>query len=259
MNIKQGTIIAISNQKGGCGKTTTAIQLAAGLCARKNKVLLVDADPQASLTKANRIRVSRETLTAYEFILDKSDARIQLNEHLDIIPAAQKLDKLSSELVNEADGILYLRYALEEIRYEYDHIIIDCPPQASLLSNNCYGAADEIIIPVFPGTYSVDGMVILKRQLDSIKRFFNPDLQVVGILITNADTGTKASIRIKELADQCSEKFDSHCFEAVIPHATAVNDAQNAYKSLLEFNKHAKVTKAYEAFVDEYLKEGRTC
>lgn len=249
-----GKIIAISNQKGGCSKTTTSINLAAGLSAVGKKVLLVDYDPQASLTKANQIKINSMTPTAYNFTMDHMDARLKITENIDIIPTNIKLSCLQNELISFPDGTLFLSYALGDLKEKYDFIIIDCPPQTSLLANNCYAAADEIIVPVFPGSYSVDGLVLLKGQIDKVKKLFNPSLKVSGILIANVDSNTRAAVRIKELAAECSEKFESKCFETVIPHSTVVNDAQTVHKSLLDFNKAAKVTLAYQSFVKEYLK-----
>ena len=248
-----GRVIAISNQKGGCAKTTTTINLAAGLEENGFKVLLVDYDPQGSLTKAYQVKVNSMTPTSYHFTMEQLDARIHVSELIDLIPTNNKLSAIQNELISFPDGTLYLSYAINEIREEYDFILIDCPPQTSLIANNCYAAADEIIVPVFPGSYSVDGLVLLKGQIDSVKKYFKNNLKVSGILIANVDSNTKAAARIKEIAAQCSEKFESHCFETTIPHSTVVNDAQSSYKSLLQFNKKAKVTIAYQKFVDEFL------
>ena len=252
MTLHEGKIIAISNKKGGCGKTTTAIQLASGLIERNKKILLVEGDPQGTLTKHYCIHCSGKP-TVKDFILDQTDARVTIHDHLDILPGDTSLNKVSNALLHEPDGPLYLSYALEQIKYDYDYVLIDCPPSDSLIANNCYAAADEVIIPVFPGIYSLDGMVLMKSQLDKIKRVFNPGLKVTGILILNVDTGTNAKKEIERLANECSNHLESHCFEAIIPHSTAVNDAQLQSMSLLEFKKSAKVTKAYEQFVDEFL------
>ena len=244
--------IAISNQKGGCGKTTTCINLAAGLTARGKKVLLIDGDPQATLTKAHQVRVNK-TATAYDFILARTEARVKITEKLDLIPGSLKLNQLTSELGADPEGSVYLKNALDEIKSEYDYVIIDCPPQTSILANNCYAASDEIIIPVNPGTYSLEGIVILKNQLDKITKYFQQDLRVSGILLTNIDKNTNAAKDIISLAAEAANRLDTKCYETIIPHSTVVNDAQQHHQSLLQYKKSHKVTKAYEAFVEEVL------
>ncbi len=251
--MKKTTTIAICNQKGGCGKTTTSINLSAGLMARGKKILLIDCDPQATLTRAYKVKVSKITLTGYQFILDQQEVRVKINELLDLIPASSKLNQLSNDLITDPEGSMYLKNAVEQIKEEYDYVIIDCPPQVSILANNCYTAADEVIIPVFPGTYSLEGIVLLKNQLDKIRRYFNPDLRIAGILITNMDRGTRAANDIQSMAKEAAQRLETVVFHEAIPHSTVINDAQKAYQSLLEYRKNHQATKAYESFVEEVI------
>ena len=246
-------IIAITNQKGGCGKTTTSIQLADMLTNVYNKeVLLIDLDPQHTLTNQMLVEVEGNK-TSYEFIVMNTEARIALSENMDFIPAGNSLTNMKN--FNTPDAPEMLKKALKKYEGQYDYIIFDCPPGIAELTHNAYAAAESLIIPVTPGTYSIEGIAQLKGQVDMIKKYYNPNLKVEGILMLNVDNGTNAKKALISLSQKCSEILNTKCFTQIIHHSTVINDAQEASKPLREFNKNCTATKAYLEFVKEVIGE----
>lgn len=241
--------VAISNQKGGCGKTTTSIELSNNLAVNKIKTLLIDFDPQHSSTNALEIRLQRDTITAYEFVTQHAEARIEINEYLDFIPSANTLQNITS--MNDLSSPEMLREALMNIEHEYDVILIDCPPLITQLTHNCYAAADRLLIPIYPGTFSIEGLAQLKDELIRIRRMYNPDLDILGFFLTNVDKNTNAEKDLINDASYCEEHLETKRFGTIIYHSTCVNDAQKARKPLAVFRPKAKVTIAYDQLIDE--------
>lgn len=245
-------VIAITNQKGGVGKSTTTVQIGAELTEVFNKkVLLIDFDPQHTLTNHMDVHIQRGTPTIYDFIVNGNDARIHLKEKLDLIPATSSLKNLMA--FREPDSPEMLRKALFEIMDEYDYIIIDCQPAVTELTHNVYAAADGLIIPANPGTYSVEGMAQLNAEVEMIRRFFNPDLRIYGILLTNVDKRTNAEKSLIDMCEECCTLLDTKRYKDIIYHSTVVNDAQAERQSLRNYDKKAKVSKAYHSFVTEMV------
>ena len=242
-------MIAISNQKGGCGKTTTSIELSNHLSTSKIKTLLIDFDPQHSSTNALNIALKRDTVTAYEFVTQHAEARIEINEHLDFIPAANTLQNITA--MNDLSSPEMLREALINIEHLYDVILIDCPPLITQLTHNCYTAAEYLLIPIYPGTFSIEGLAQLKDELVRIKRMYNPDLSILGFFLTNVDKNTNAEKDLIEDASYCEEHLETKRFNTIIYHSTCVNDAQKARKPLIKFRPKAKVSIAYSNLIEE--------
>lgn len=245
-------IIAITNQKGGVGKSTTTIQIGDGLANEFNyKTLLIDFDPQHTLTNHMNVQIKRGIPTVYDFVVNGVEARIKISEKLDLIPSSGALKNLMA--FRDPDSPEMLRRALLDISHEYDFIIIDCPPVVTELTHNVYAAADGLIIPANPGTYSVEGMAQLNAEVEMIKRLFNPNLKVLGILLTNVDKRTNAEKTLIQMCSECCLLLNTKRFNDIIYHSTVVNDAQEERKSLRSYSKKAQVSKAYYSFIKELV------
>lgn len=245
-------VIAITNQKGGVGKSTTTIQIGDELTnVFKFKTLLIDFDPQHTLTNHMSIQIKRGTPTIYDFIVNGIESRIKINDKLDLIPASGSLKNLMA--FRDPDSPEMLRKALVDISHEYDYIIIDCPPVVTELTHNVYAAVDGLIIPANPGTYSVEGMAQLNAEVEMIKRLFNPNLKIYGILLTNVDKRTNAEKALIEMCEECCELLNTKRYKDIIYHSTVVNDAQEQRKSLRSYAKKSKASEAYHSFVTEMV------
>lgn len=246
------TILAVTNQKGGCGKTTTTIQMNYYLSQILNKkVLTVDVDPQGSLTNFYKIKTPAGVPTLYEGLVQGVDARINISNNLDIIPANNALASITT--MNDIDAPEMLKNYLSEFEYLYDYIIIDCAPLITQMTHNCYTAAQKLIVPATPGKFSIEGIAQLKKETSCIQRMFNPELEIAGILLVNVDKNTKAEKELVSTIQECCEILGTKQYKSVIYHSTKVNDAQTNGKSLFEFDKRAKATIAYENFIKELV------
>lgn len=245
-------VIAITNQKGGVGKTTTTIQIGDELPnVFGYKTLLIDFDPQHTLTNHMGIQIKRGIPTIYDFVVNGIEARIKINDKLDFIPADASLKNLMA--FRDPDSPEMLRIALADLSHEYDFIIIDCPPVVTELTHNVYATSDGIIIPANPGTYSVEGMAQLNAEVEMIKRLFNPNLKIFGILLTNVDKRTNAEKALISMCDECCTLLNTKRYKDIIYHSTVVNDAQEERKSLRSYAKKAKASEAYHSFITEMV------
>jgi chromosome partitioning protein len=248
-------IIAVSNQKGGVRKSTSTQAIASILTRRGHKVLAIDIDAQGNLSDSVNA-VTEDTNTIYEVLKQEAspDEAIQHFADFDIIPADIVL--ASAEQTLAQTGKEYrLKEALEKITNPYDFILIDTPPSLGLLTVNAFTAADEVLIPTTAGKFAAKGIKELFNTVKSVKKYFNHDLFIKGILFTQFDPRTNNSKDIRALVEKMGEALDIPVFQTFIRSRVAVEEAQARGQSLLNYTGCEDVIEDYENFLNEYLKE----
>lgn len=247
-------IIAITNQKGGVGKTTTAINLAAALAASDLKVLIIDADPQGNTTSGLGIEKTDGMPTLYDVLVharSASDAvRSTEMDGLEILPADKNLIGVNVDLVSKEDRESHLRHGLEALGKEYQFILIDCPPALDLLTLNALVAADSILIPIQCEFFALEGVSGLMDTIDRVRDSFGHSLQIEGILLTMYDDRTNLT---KQVAADLREFFGDEVFRTVIPRSIRLAEAPSHGKPILLYDPGSKGSEAYIQLAKEIL------
>ena len=248
-------IIAIANQKGGVGKTTTSINLAAGLDYLNKRVLLVDFDPQGNATQGVGYRVGLRDLTVYDAILsdaDMADCLKSLSKPpLDLLPANINLAGADLELAKiEENREQLLKDALAPIRDDYDYIIIDCPPSLGLLNTNALTAADSVLIPVQSEYYALEGITQLLQTIRLVQKLFNPNLKIEGVLLTMYDARTNLSA---EVGQEIRKHFKEKAYKTYIPRNIKLSEAPSVGQSIYDYAISSEGAKAYVALTREVI------
>ena len=250
-----GKIIAIANQKGGVGKTTTSVNLAAGLAYLNKKVMLVDFDSQANATQG--VGASRQTIkkSVYDLILGDivvGDVVKHLKEPpMDLIPSTIDLAGADLQMAEFKIGReKLLKNKLDLIKDDYDFIIIDCPPSLGLLNTNALTAADTVIIPVQCEYYALEGLTQLLSTIRLVNRLFNNKLKIEGVLLTMFDSHTNLS---KEVQDEVRKYFKEIVYKAYIPRSIRFAEAPSKGESIFQYDIKSEGAKAYAAVVKEIL------
>ena len=250
-----GKAIAIFNQKGGVGKTTTNINLAACLAIRGKKVLILDIDPQGNTTSG--IGVTKRNLknTVYNILIDKDydprKAIIKTNvENLDLIPASVDLAGAEVELVGMKERENALKDGLEKIKDNYDYIFIDCPPSLGLLTINSLAAVDSVLVPIQCEFYALEGVSQLVSTIDLVKKSLNPKLEIQGVILSMFDGRTNLSLQVVQ---EVKKYFGNKVYATVIPRNVRLAEAPSYGMPITEYDPKSKGAEAYGDFADEFL------
>jgi chromosome partitioning protein len=246
------TVVSLVNQKGGVGKTTTAVSLAVALGRRGQRVLLVDLDPQANATSALGIE-GKDLVGTYDAILDEvpmADCIVPVDEeYLSLVPSCPELSGAEVELVPVMARERRLSQAVAQIKDRYDWILVDCPPSLGLLTINALSASDAVIIPVQCEYMALEGLSRLMETLELVKRNLNPSLHVLGVILTMFDARTR-------LAAQVVEEVRSHfpqTFTTIIPRSVRLSEAPSHGKSIFLYDQGGRSANAYDAVASELL------
>ncbi|HKY96788.1 MAG TPA: AAA family ATPase [Gemmatimonadaceae bacterium] len=242
-----GRVIAVANQKGGVGKTTTTVNLAASLAAAEQSTLIVDGDPQGNATSGVGIRGEDLGTTLYDVLIGDAgieEALIQkvLFERLDVVPATPDLAGAEVELISRENRGSAMREGLEPLREKYDFVLIDCPPSLGLITLNMLGAADSVLIPVQCEYYALEGLSQLLNTVHRIQQGVNKDLDISGVLLTMYDARLNLS---RQVAADAREYFGETVFETVIPRNVRLAEAPSFGKPIILYDVGSIGAKAY--------------
>lgn len=251
-----GKIIAIANQKGGVGKTTSSVNLAAALGVLEQKILLIDADPQANASSGLGIDMENITSGTYQILEHtvhvKEAIQNTTSPNVDIIPAHIDLVAIEIELVDKEDREYMLKKSISEIKNEYDYILIDCAPSLGLITLNALAAADSVIIPIQCEYFALEGLGKLLNTIKSVQKIHNPDLDIEGLLLTMFDSRLRLS---NQVVEEVRKHFNEMVFNTIIQRNTRLGEAPSYGESIIAYDATSKGAENYISLANEVLKK----
>ena len=251
-----GKIIAIANQKGGVGKTTTSVNLSASLGVLEKKVLLIDADPQANATSGLGIDVEAVEVGTYQLLEHSAKAEEAIMQtqspNLDIIPAHIDLVAIEIELVDQDQREYMLKKAIEHLKEQYDYILIDCAPSLGLLTLNALTAADSVIIPIQCEYFALEGLGKLLNTVKSVQKIHNPKLDIEGLLLTMYDSRLRLS---NQVVEEVQKHFDEMVFKTIIQRNVRLSEAPSYGESIINYDAGSKGASNYLSLAHEIIRK----
>ena len=252
-----GKIVSIANQKGGVGKTTTAINMAAMLAKGNRRILLIDADPQGNATSGLGLDKNSEFST-YDLLINDVDIFNTIQKvnikNLDVCPTNTSLAGAEVELVNRENREFRLKNQLEKAKEHYDFIIIDCPPSLGLITINALTASDSVLIPVQCEYFALEGVGELLKTVDLVRKYYNRNLTIEGAVLTMYDARTKLS---NQVVTEINRYFENRVFQTVIPRNVRLSEAPSFGMSIAQYDPRSKGAKSYAKLVKEFLKKNK--
>jgi chromosome partitioning protein len=258
MNTKEHKVVAVANQKGGVGKTTTAVNLSCALALKRKKVLIVDSDPQgnASSNVGFRGNVVRKQLyhvlcgdVSIHEVIEKTTVK-----NLSILPSGIDLVAAELELINEEEREYFLKKMLGAVVEKYDYVLIDCPPSLGLLTVNALSAADSVLIPMQCEYFAMEGLAQLIKTVRSVKKTLNSDLYIEGLLLTMFDKRNRLS---HQVASEVSQHFGDQVFKTIIPRNVRLSECPSHGQTIMEYDVKSTGAEAYRLLANEFLKKQR--